>query len=187
MKRTVHAVVVAAAAVTAASVGATVAAAETFTATASVKAAGGASATAPVTIVIDRTTPDAEADRIRSAFTSGGLPALRKALTGLKPTGSVRVGQTKTATRITLERTTEKGRLITIVTDEPIVFLGAGVAGAKPKAGYELAVIDIEVDAAGNGTGTIAPAAKVDLKGSAFVVADYASELVRLTEVKKVK
>jgi hypothetical protein len=48
-------------------------------------------------------------------------------------------------------------------------------------------VIDLEIDASGDGSGTLAPAAKVTVKGSAFVVEDYASELVRLAGVKKVK
>ena len=95
--------------------------AETFTATAKVKTVGGAEATAPVTITIDRKMPE------------------------------------------------------------------AGVPGAKPKVGYDFAVVDLELDARGDGSGTLAPAAKVTVKGSEFVVDDYASELVLLTSVKKVK
>ncbi len=62
---------------------------ETFTATASIKTAGGAAASAPVTIVVDRKMPQAEADKFLAAFKSGGTAALRKALTGVAPTGSV--------------------------------------------------------------------------------------------------
>ena len=94
---------------------------------------------------------------------------------------------TATPTRLTLERTTDKGRLLTIVADQPILFLGAGVPGAKPKEGYDFAIIDIEVDAKGGGAGTLAPAAKIAFKQGAFVVEDYGAELVRLTGVKKVK
>jgi hypothetical protein len=74
-----------------------------------------------------------------------------------------------------------------MVTDQPLVFLGAGVPGARSKEGYDFAIIDIEVDANGRGSGTLAPAAKVTLKQDAFVVEDYASEVVRLTGVTKVK
>jgi hypothetical protein len=77
--------------------------------------------------------------------------------------------------------------LVTIVTDTPLLFLGAGVPGAKPRVGYDFAVIDLEIDARGAGSGTLAPAAKVTVKGSAFVVEDYASELIRLAAVKKAK
>ena len=161
---------------------------ETFTATAAVKTAGAATASAPVTIVVDRKMPQSEADRLVAAFKTGGPAALRKALVGVPPTGTVQLGAgAATPTRLTIERATDKGRLLTIVTDQPILFLGAGVPGAKPKEGYDFAIIDIEVDAKGSGSGTLAPAAKVTVKEGVFVVEDYASELVRLTAVKKVK
>ena len=162
--------------------------AESFTATATVKTAGGAEATAPVTITIDRKMPEPEADGLVAAFKSGGAAGLRKALAGVPPTGSVQLADgAPTPARITFESPTDAGRLIIIVTDKPLLFLGAGVPGAKPKAGYDFAVVDIEVDASGAGSGSVAPAAKVTLNGSVFVVEDYASELVRLAGVKKVK
>jgi hypothetical protein len=162
--------------------------AETFTATATVKTAGGAEATAPVTITIDRKMPEAEADTLVAAFKSGGAAGLRKALAGVPRTGSVQLAEgPPTPTRITIERQTDQGRLIIIVTDKPLLFLGAGVPGAKPKDGYDVAVIDLEVDDTGAGSGTLAPAATVTVHGSAFVVEDYASELVRLAGVKKVE
>ena len=92
-----------------------------------------------------------------------------------------------TPTRLTIERTTGDGRLLTIVADKPLVFVGAGVPGAKPKEGYDFAVIDLQVDAKGSGSGTIAPAAKIKLNQDAFVVEDYSGEVVRLTAVKKTK
>jgi hypothetical protein len=159
---------------------------ETFTATAAVKTAGSAAASAPVTITVTRKMPQTEIDQLLAAFKSGGAAGLRKALVGVPPTGSVQLGAGKpTPTRMTLERTTDKGRLLTIVTDTPILFLGAGVAGAKPKEGYDFAVIDLEVDAKGSGSGTLAPAAKVRVKDSAVVVDDDASELVKLTGVAR--
>jgi hypothetical protein len=162
--------------------------AETFTATATVKTAGGAEATAPVTMTIDRKMPEAESDKLVAAFKSGGPAGLRKALAGVPATGSVQLADgAPTPALITIERPTDSGRLIIIVTDTPLLFLGAGVPGAKLKDGYDVAVIDLEIDASGDGSGTLAPAAKVTVSGSAFVVEDYASELVRLAGVKKVK
>ena len=162
--------------------------AETFTATATVKTAGGAAATAPVTIIVSRKMAQGEADKLTGAFTTGGIPALRKALVGVPDTGSVQLGTgTPTPTRLTVERVTDKGRLLTIVTDQPILALGAGMPGAKPKEGYDVAVLDIEVDAKGSGSGSLSPAAKVTVKQGVFVVQDYAAEMVRLTDVKKVK
>jgi hypothetical protein len=161
---------------------------ETFAATATVKTAGGATATAPLTVTVERKMSQSEADSLAAAFRGGGVAGLRKALEGVAPTGSVTLGKgPATPTRLTIERTVEKGRLLTIVTDKPLLFLGASLPEAKPKAGHDFAVLDLEVDAAGTGTGTLAPAAKIAVKGGAFVVDDYGSELVRLTAVKTVK
>lgn len=159
---------------------------ETYTATASVKSAGGALATAPVTIVVDRKMPQAEADKLLAAFKSGGAAALRKALTGVPPTGSIRVaGGSPTPTRLAIERATDKGRLVTVVADAPILHLGAGAPDAKPKAGYDFAIIDLEVNAAGAGVGTFTPAAKITVKQDVFVVEDYSGEIVKLTGVSR--
>lgn len=164
------------------------AAAEVFTATATVKTADGKSASAPITITIDRTMAAGEAAPLVAAFKSGGAAALRKALVGVAPTGSVRVGTGKvTPARFTIERAAGGGRLLTIVTDQPLVFIGANAPGAKPKAGYDFAVVDLQVDAAGGGSGTVSPAATLKLNGDAFVVEDYSGEVVRLTAVKKGK
>ena len=161
---------------------------ETFTATATVKTAGGATTTAPVTIVVDRKMAKSEADRLVEAFKAGGAAGLRKALVGVPATGTIQLGTGKpTPTRLTIERASGRGRLLTIVTDQPILFLGAGVPGAKPKEGYDFAITDIEVDAAGSGSGSLSPAAKVTVKEGAFVVEDYSAEFIQLKAVKKVK
>jgi hypothetical protein len=162
--------------------------AETFTATATVKTSGGATASAPVTIAVERKMSQAEAEKFMEAFRTGGAAALRKALVGVPPTGSVKLGTgAATPTRLTIERRTDKGRLITIVADKPILALGAGLPDAKPKTDYDFAVVDLEVDDSGNGAGQFAPAAKISVNKGAFVVSDYSSELIRLTDVKKVK
>jgi hypothetical protein len=163
-------------------------AAETFTATATLKTAGAATASAPITIVVARKMSQEEADGLTAAFKSGGSSGLRRALAGVPATGTVRLaGGESTPTRLTLERATDKGRLLTIVTDRPILFLGAGMPQAASREGYEFGIIDIEVDSAGSGSGTLAPAAKVTVRQGAIVVDDYASEVVRLVDVKKVK
>ena len=162
--------------------------AEAFSATAAVKTAGAGGATAPVAITVTRKMSQAEADKFLAAFKAGGADGLRKALAGVSPTGSVRLGNGRpTPTRLTLERTTDKGRLLTMVTDTPIAFLGAGLAGAKPTTGFEFGIVDIEIDAKGSGSGTLTPAAKVTVKDNVFVVQDYSQELIQLTGVKKVK
>jgi hypothetical protein len=155
--------------------------AETLTALATVKTAGGTTATTPVSVTIDRTTPDAEAQTLVAAFKSSGATGLRQALKGLTPTGSIRIGDSSpTPTRVTIERRTDKGRLLTIVTDKPLFFLGAAKPDAQPRTGYDFAVLDVEIAADGSGTGTLAPAARITVRESAFVVDDYGADVVRL-------
>ncbi len=160
---------------------------EVFTCTATVKTAGGATATAPVTVTITRMMSKDEATKLADTFKSGGTAALRKALEGVAPTGSIVLGKGKpTPARIAFARPMGDGRLITIVTDKPLLFLGAGMPNAKPTEGHDFAVIDLQVDGAGNGTGTMASAATVKVNDEgAFVVQDYSAELIRLTVAKK--
>jgi hypothetical protein len=160
--------------------------AETFTARATVTTASGATATAPVTIEVTDKLSQEQAAKFTEAYRTGGEAALRKALTGVPPMASVRFGDREPARiRLALERATDQGRLITLLADEPLLHLGAGLPGAKPKAGYDFAVLDLQVDATGAGTGLLAAAAKVRVQQGAFVVDDYASETIRLTDVKK--
>lgn len=157
---------------------------ETITAVATVKTAGGTTATTPVSVTIARTTDSRETDTLVAAFKAGGAAGLRKAFKDVPPTGSIRIGGGDAVpTHFTLERATDKGRLLTILTETPLFFMGAGRPGAKPTAGYDFAVLDIEIETGGRGTGTLAPAARITVKQGAFVVEDYAAELVRLTSI----
>ena len=113
--------------------------AETFTATAAVKTAGAAAASAPVTVVISRKMSREQVETLTAAFATGGAAALRKALTGVQPTGSIKLGNgAPTATRLTFERPTDSGRLLTIVADQPIVRPGAGLPGRQAHGGLRL-------------------------------------------------
>ena len=54
-----------------------------------------------------------------------------------------------------------------VVTDQPMFFVGGGAADAKPRAGYEVAVIEMTVDNVGLGKGTMTAAARVKPGGDA--------------------
>ena len=161
--------------------------AETFMATMTVTTAGKMSVTAPVTITIDRKMPKAEADKLVTAFRSDGVTGIRRALAGVPPTGSIKLGNSEPVmARFTVERTSDKGRLLTIVCDRPILYLGAGLPDAMPKEGYDLALLDFEVDKAGNGAGVFAPAAKLSVtKDGRLMVQDYGGEPIRLTRCEE--
>ncbi len=183
--KTVGFVALAAVLVTAAAVVRGQGGAEVFKGTATVKAAGGAAAAAPVVITVARKMSQDEADKVLAAFKDGGAPGLRKALAGAASTGTVQMGNGEpTPTCITIERPTAEGRLLTIVADRPILFLGAGLPNAKPKEGYDFAFVDLVIDQGGQGMGTIAPAAKIKLNDQgALVVEDYSGELVKVKVV----
>jgi hypothetical protein len=157
---------------------------ETYTATATLKTAGGATMTAPVTITISRWTSDAERTTAMAALKKGEA-ALKSALAAMPATGTIQVGGRTTPLHFARSLDTGGGKLVTVVATQPIAFLGAGMPEQKPKAGYEFAFATFEVDAKGKGSaGDLAPAAKLKLgPGDAVVIDDYGLDAVRLTAI----
>jgi hypothetical protein len=154
---------------------------ESFSGTASVKR-GAASASAPVTITVTRYSSEDEIAGVKKAAREGGA-ALRKALSALGDAGSIQLGERRTVVKLAAERSTGAGRLITVLTAEPIVFLGAGIPQAKPQAGFEVAIAMLDLDKAG-GKGELAPAAKVGIDdGGAITIEDYGATVVWLNDL----
>ena len=158
---------------------------ETFTASAQV-IGDNAGASAQVTIQINQYTSDKDRATIQEALKTGGyqgfLPTLRKA----PEVGYVEMNGRKVAARWARQQTTEKGRTITIVTEAPMAFVGGSSVNAKPRAGYDVAVIQLDVDQIGLGTGSFAAAARVKPGGATGVeIDDYAETPVKLVTVRK--
>ena len=162
---------------------------EVYNATASLKTEAGATMTAPVVLTIDRWTTDEDRDKVVLALKGGGTPAVQNLLASMPDTGSLRLGKIKTPVRFARSLPVAGGKVVTLVTAQPVFFVGAGLPGSKPveKAGYNVAVVIFQVDADGKGdAGDLAPAAKVKLDDkSGFVVEDYGAEAVRLTGIAK--
>ncbi len=162
---------------------------EVYNATASLKTAAGAAMTAPVVISISHWTTDGDRDKVRAALKAGGTSAVQKQLAAMADAGFLQVGQVKTPLRFARVLPVAGGKVVTVATSQPVFYVGAGMPGSKPieKAGYDLAVVIFQVDAAGKGdTGDFAPAAKVKFDDQgAFVVEDYGAEAVRLTGIAK--
>ena len=157
---------------------------EQFTANAQTTSASGASAAATVTIDIRRYTPDAERTAVETALKGGGYPAFLAALRKAPEVGTVGLGNQKWSIRWAREQSTGAGRTIVIVTDQPMFFIGGARANAKPRAGYEVGLIRLEVDASGMGKGEMAAAARVKPSGETGVqVDDYADQPITLTGV----
>jgi hypothetical protein len=157
---------------------------ETFdlVATASAGANAKGSITVPMTAQIDDYTPEHERTKMTDALKYTGYPGFLNALRDAPKAGTLDVAGDKFDIRWARQVPTSTGRTISIVTDKPVAFIGSGKAGAKPTAGYEVAVIQLTLDATGHGTGTMAAAARVKPGGDAGVRIDsYADRPVKLT------
>jgi hypothetical protein len=153
-----------------------------LTGTASVKR-GAASASLPVTFTITRMATNPERESVLKALKEGGTAAVQKALRGMPDAGVLQLGDTKTPIKYVSERPIDSGRLLTIATAEPVLFLGGGLPAAKPRAGYEVGLVMLTLDAKYSGTGEFAPAASVGVDSGALVIQDYGATVVWLTGV----
>ena len=161
---------------------------ETFTATASVKSPG-ATASAPLVIRIDHFVSDAERERVMQVVKANDAAATRQALARMDDIGFIELGQRRTPIKFAYARPSGGGgRLITVVTAQPILFLGGAALDAKPRAGFDLALALLVLDERDAGEGELAPAAKVRLNDFGAIVTDeYGSEVVRLTGIARSK
>jgi hypothetical protein len=159
---------------------------ETFTAQMQARTEVGAAA-ASIRMQIDRYTPEDDRKEITDALRHGGYPGFLAALRKAKVVGHVSIGDLQVPLRWAREEETPKGRAISLVTDAPLYFIGGGRADAKPRAGFEVAIMQLAVDEFGLGTGTMAAAARIKPDGQGGVVMeDYAEEPIRLTGVYRI-
>lgn len=160
---------------------------ETFTANLQALGAKGGALAATIEIDIRRYTPEADRTAVEAALKQGGYPAFLTALRKAPEVGSVSAGDKKWAIRWAREQPSGKyDRRIVVVTDQPMFFIGGGSTDAKPRAGYEVAVIEMTVDTVGLGKGTMTAAARVKPGGEAGVrIDDYAEKPIQLVTVSR--
>jgi len=157
---------------------------ETFNLTATVSAGPGAvgTLTVPVVVQIDRYTPAHARTTMTDALKHSGYSGFLNALREAPIAGALSIGDQKWTIRWARQVPNGSSRVVSIVTDKPVAFVGAGRTDAKPKAGYEVALAQFTVDASGNGTGTMAAAARVKPGGETGVrIDDYAEKPITLT------
>jgi hypothetical protein len=162
---------------------------EVFTATATAKDAT-RSAAEPVKIVLTGYLTDAERDAAVAALKTGGTTGLQQALDKMKDLGTIEVKGTTTAIKYAYSRSMGPGagRIVTLVTAKPILYVGGNAAGAKPKAGYDVAIALLILDPDEKGDGEINPAAKLKMDDQgAIVTDDYGAVKVWLKNVAKAK
>jgi hypothetical protein len=159
---------------------------QTFTATANVKGET-ASLTATVEVSIKRYTPEFDRTQVEAGLKHGGYSGFVQALRKAPVVGHVTLAKQDTPIRYARERTTDKGRTITVVTDKPVFFIGGGAAAPKSRAGFEVAVIRLELDAKGTGGGVLVAAARVKPGGEEgeVVVDDFADAPITLMNVQR--
>jgi hypothetical protein len=159
----------------------------------------GTGATAPVEISIDRWSTESERQHLITTMIEKGPDALLHALQEQKPVGRFRIpgiqGRDPLQLRLGWDLRyawqtpePEGGRRIVIATDR---FISFAEAVQRPRVSdYPFTLFEIRVDKNGEGQGKVAVAAKIDFdkEKSVIVLENFASEAVRLNNVKvKVK
>ena len=153
---------------------------EAFSASTEIKTASGP-ISATIQVRIRRYMPDFDRKALEDALEHGGYASFVNALRRAPEVGTVMAGDGQFAIRYAREHKTDKGRTIVVVTDKPVFFVGGARPNAKPRAGYETALIQLQVNDGGSGTGMMAPAARVKPGGEAGVRIDnYADEPLAL-------
>ena len=138
---------------------------ETFLAKAEAKSGDLGVASVPLAVRIERYTPDPDLKRMQEALRTGGYPGFLAALRKSPVVGAVEVGNRKVPIRWARQTPEGEGRVISVVTDTPIFFLGGGGPDAKPKSGYELVVLQLKIRRGRRGS--LAAAARVKPGGTA--------------------
>ena len=79
------------------------------------------------------------------------------------------------------------GRMVTVISDRPIQYLGEKLPNPKPKAGYDVVFALLNLPGSGKGSGELGPAAKAKIEAGAVVTEDYGAEVVMLTDIEMKK
>jgi hypothetical protein len=139
-----------------------------------------------VTIHIDNFIADADRDKVVAAVKANDHDGTTKTLAALPDLGYITTGEKKTPIKYAYARPTGDGRIITVVTAQPIYFIGGSEKNAKPKKGYDLALALLVLNGQDQGDGELAPAVKIKVDANGAVVTDdYGTEKVRLQKVAK--
>jgi len=139
-----------------------------------------------VDIRVQKYTPEKDRDAVLKALETGGEAAFVEAVRKAPVAGQIEIGKQTFTIRWARDVKDDKGRVITFVTEKPVYFVGAGLPGAKSRAGYDVAVVQLKMDPAGVGEGVMAAAAKVKRgEPTGVQIDDYASEPIKLLSVTR--
>jgi hypothetical protein len=144
-------------------------------------ALGKSAVTATFTIHVNGLMPDLTFKIVADALKYGGYPNFLPALRKLPAIGYVELAGRRTEIKYARMRAGSDSNLV-IGTDQPIFFLGGGAPDPRRKAGFELGIIDLDLDARGNGHGTMAAAARVKPgPDGGVMIDDYAEAPIKVS------
>ena len=159
---------------------------EVFSGTAATKNAHGA-VSGTLVVTLRRVTPEFDRKVVETALKEGGYPRFLQAIRNAPQVGNVVLAGGKPhAIRYARERMDSGYRILVLVTDRPIYFVGGAQPGATPRQGFEVSVIELRIDPEGAGGGSLAAAARVRPDGDGGVLLDdYAEELITLSGITR--
>jgi hypothetical protein len=136
--------------------------------------------TSVLTIRLKQAMAPGDQPRAVNALKFGGYPKFYDALRGLPTIGTIALPNRNVEIQYAHEQPHEPGQRLVLVADRPLFFLSADAN--KKRAGYELTVVELILDAQGKVSGTMAGAARVKpTPDGGVILDDYAEAPVQLT------
>jgi hypothetical protein len=141
----------------------------------------------PLTIRIRRWTGDEEHERLMGTLREKGQRAFLDALLDGKAVGSIATPTSLKYDFFYARQSVDKegGRRIMLISDRPMTPMER--ASAARSRDYPFTVIDLRLDSAGNGEGTLAQLVQLRLSGNILGIENLATSPMKLSEVKKRK
>jgi hypothetical protein len=119
---------------------------------------GATTVTTTFNIHVERVMNETLRTRVTDALKYGGYPKFLPALRLLPVIGTISLEARSVDVRYAREEPHAKGTRLVLIADHPLFYLGET---GKARAGYELTMVELILDAKGTGTGTMTGAARV--------------------------
>jgi hypothetical protein len=160
-------------------------AADVYQGTVKFENAAGKEVTAKITVTLDQKMPDA--DRLAIVEQVKSNPdAAKSVLAGKPQLGVIEAGDRHVPIRYAYINPLVEGENLTVISDEPMGFLGGAKSGAPSKKGFDLTYAMIWIKPSGAGSGEIGPAAKIKwMESGAPAPVRYGNKIVWIENVTK--
>jgi hypothetical protein len=136
--------------------------------------------TSTLTITVDRLMEPDNRMSVLDGLKYRGYQGFMDALRPMPVIGRVGNKSGHVDLRYAWETMADDGRRLVLVADKPFFFIARDTS--KPRGGYELTVVDLQLDDRNTGSGTMAPAARVKrAPDGGPILDDFATAPVQLT------